>query len=172
MYKLLCFCFFISFSAIAAFDVSKYDILPGKFHKGGTFIASVKSTNPAKKTMTIKLRFDVEKRTMVPVPSEYLKGELDQDFPIEFLDERGYLDLEADKTLDVSEAKATYIGRVDLGEYKNAHHVRVIAKNGRSETDLYYHPHVPGLGWAKVHMVIHPPLPILKNYIVDAVLKD
>lgn len=169
MNKLLCLCLLFSFSAMAL-EGSNFKILPGKFHSGGSFFASVKSTSDAKKTMTINLKYDIDKKTMIPVPKEYLKGEIEQDIPLEYLDERGYLSLEQTMTKDFSDAKAVYLGRVDVGIYKDAHHVNVIAKNGKSETELYYHPQAPGIGWVKVRMTIYPPLPILKNYTVVALL--
>ena len=153
-----------------ALEGSNFKILPGKFHTGGTFFATIKATSDARQTMTINLKYDIDKKNLVPVPKEYLKGEISQDIPLEFIDERGYLSLEASKTKEFEDAKAVYLGRVDVGEFKNSHHVNVIAKNGKSETELYFHPQAPGIGWVKVRMTVHPPLPILKNYTVVALL--
>jgi len=170
MNKLLCLCLLFSFSAMAA-DGSNFNILPGKLHTGGTFFATIKSISDAKQTMTINLKYDIDKKRLVPVPKEYLKGEISQAIPLEYIDERGYLNLEVAKTKDFADAKAVYLGRVDVGEYRNSHHVNVIAKNGKSETELYFHPQAPGIGWVKVRMTVYPPLPILKNYTVVALLK-
>lgn len=149
-----------------------FKILPGKLHQGGKASADIISTDTHKKVILVRLNYEVYKKTLVPVPDEYLKGSSDQELPLEFIDERGYLNLEQSKTRELEDAILIHLGRVSLGGHTNGHHVRIKAKNGRSETDVYYHPHLPELGWGKVRLVLHTPIPLLKNYAMEAVLKD
>lgn len=161
----------VSFSAFASIDMIKFKILPGKFHQGGKASASLLSTDTQRSVMVVKLEYEVFKKALVPVPNEYLKGGLDQELPLEFSDERGYLNLEAHGTMELPEATLIHLGRVTVGTNLQGHHVRIKAKNGRSETDVYYHPHIPELGWGKVGLLLHTPIPMLKDYALEAVLE-
>lgn len=170
MNKLLSFILLLSFSAMAVEEVTNYTITAGRYHQGGKAQASILSTDAAKEIMTVELKYQVYKRALVPVPSEYLKGSEVEELPLEFIDERGYLALEESKTKDLPEATLIYMGRVNIGSYQNGHYVRIKAKNGKSDTDIYYHPQIPGLGWGKVQLFIHTNIPLLKNYNIMAVL--
>lgn len=161
----------ISFSAYATIDMLNFKILPGKFHQGGKASASILSTDTQRGVMVVKLEYEVIKKALVPVPNEYLKGGLDQELPLEFSDERGYLNLEAKGTMDLPEATLVHLGRVTVNGNLQGHHVRIKAKNGRSETDVYYHPHIQELGWGKVGLLLHTPIPLLKDYALEAVLE-
>ena len=57
----------------------------------------------------------------------------------------------------------------DIGNLKNAHHIRILNKRGKYECDLYYHPSVPELGWPQVRLLMN--MAFLKNYEVMAALK-
>lgn len=172
MFKLLSLAVLISTSAMAASDAMNFKIIPGKLHQGGKASADLLTTNKEKGVMVVKLAYEVYKKALVPVPDEYLKGSVDQELPLEFIDERGYLNLENSKTLELDDAILVHMGRSVVAGHGNGHHVRIKAKNGRSETDVYFHPHLPELGWGKVRLVLHTPIPMLKNYSMEAVLKD
>lgn len=161
-----------SLSAFAGADVLTFKILPGKFHQGGKASASLLSTDAARNVMVVKLTYEVQKKALIPVPSEFLKGEDKQELPLEFIDERGFLNLEVKKTMELPEATLVHLGRVVLGSHTRAHHVRIIAKNGRSETDVFFHPHLPELGWGKVRLLLHTSIPFLKDYSLEAVLAE
>ena len=172
MNKIIGLILLFSLSAFALPDATHYKIVPGKLHQGGKASANIISTDAIKKVMLVRLNYEVYKKALVPVPEEYLKGSSDQELPLEFIDERGYLNLEAMKTQELEDAILIHLGRVAIAGHINGHHVRIKAKNGRSETDVYYHPHLPELGWGKVRLVLHTPIPMLKNYAMEAVLKD
>lgn len=172
MIKLLTLAVLISTSAMAITDSMQFKIIPGKLHQGGKASADLLSTNKDKGVMVVKLAYEVYKKALVPVPDEYLKGSVDQEFPLEFIDERGYLNLENAKTLELPKATLVHLGRIVVAGHSNGHHVRVKARNGRSETDIYFHPHLPELGWGKVRLVLHTPIPMLKNYAMEAELAE
>lgn len=163
--------FMFSFSAYSAIEALNFKILPGKFHLGGKASAVILSTDTQRGVMIVKLDYEVIKKALVPVPNEYLKGGLDQELPLEFSDERGYLNLEKQGTMDLPEATLIHLGRVSIGNHQQGHRVKIKAKNGRSETDVYYHPHLPELGWGKVGLLLHTPIPMLKDYSLEAVLQ-
>ena len=169
MYQFI-FCILFSFTAFAYTTPVHFKVIPGKFHAGGKAVAQIKSTNDAKRTMVVKLDYEVVKRWGVPVPSEYLKGTDNRELPLDFIDERGYLNLEAKGPMDMEEAVVYHKGRVTVGKFSNGHHVKIVAKNGRSETEVFYHPNLPELGWGKVKLTVHTPIPFLKSYILEAVL--
>lgn len=172
MHKLIAFVFLMICSAIAASGVLHFTVLPGKLHQGGKAAAQLISINKTNQTMTVNLAYEIYKKVLVPVPDEYLKGSDKQELPLEFIDERGYLNLEINKTMDLPEATLVHLGRVTVGQHKNGHHVRIVAKNGKSETEVFFHPHLPELGWGKVRITLHTPIPLLKNYSMEAVLKE
>ncbi len=168
--KFLILCFLFSLTALAAIETLNFKIIPGKFHQGGKASAFLLSTDDVKNVMLVKLDYEVYKKAMVPVPSEYLKGSVEQELPLIFIDERGFLKLEVDKKMDLPDATLVHMGRVKLGALDNAHQVRIIAKNGRSEIDVYFHPHLPELGWGKVRILLHTPIPLLRDYSLEALL--
>jgi hypothetical protein len=171
MFKFI-FLLLISFSVSATNEVLNFKIIPGKLHAGGKASARIASIDTAKRVMLALLTYEVIKKPLVPVPDEYLKGIEKQELPLEFIDERGYLNLEAKGPLNLPEAVVFHLGRVKLEKRSDVHHVKIVAKNGKSETEVFYHPHVPGLGWVKVKITLHTPLPILKNYEIQTVLRD
>jgi hypothetical protein len=147
-----------------ATETSLFDILPGKFHKGGYLIAEPSVIN--NEEVKIKMNYEIYKKGYVPVPSEYLKGVYEQNLPAMFMDERGYLELEKLKEINLSDAKIVHLGRVVYGEYNDAHHVHIIPHNKKSEMYLVYHTNNIGLGWDQLKLIIHTPIPLLKSYLI------
>jgi hypothetical protein len=164
--------FLLSLSTFAAPDTLNFRITPGKFHLGGKAAARIVSTNTDKDIMQVMLSYEITKRPLVPAPEEYLKGSEKQDLPLEFIDERGYLNLEAKGPLKLPDATVYHLGRVKDGSRSNAHRVKIVATNGKSETEITYHPHIPELGWVRVKLTIFTPLPLFKSYTMEAVLVD
>lgn len=153
----------------ASIDTLTYKIHPGKLHQGGTLEALVVKTDLDKKVMDVQIKYDVIKKPMVPVSADLLKSSMTLELPLEFQDERGYLDLEITKFRDSEKATIHHVGRVDIGNLKNAHHIRILNKRGKFECDLYYHPSIPELGWPKVKLILN--VAILNNYEMKADLK-
>jgi hypothetical protein len=161
-----------SFSVFASPDVLNFNITPGKLHAGGKAAAKIESVDTTKGVMLAYLSYEVIKKSLVPVPDEYLKGTEKQELPLEFIDERGYLNLEAKGSLQLEDATVYHVGRLKLGKRSDVHHVKIVAKNGRSMTEVFYHPQVSELGWVKVKLTLYTPIPMLKNYSMEAVLID
>lgn len=162
----------ISLSAFALPETLNFRITPGKFHLGGKAAARIVSTNQDKDIMQVLLSYEIVKRPLVPAPEEYLKGSERQDLPLEFIDERGYLNLESKGPLKLPDATVYHLGRVKAGTRTNAHRVKIVASNGKSETEITYHPHIPELGWASVKLTIFTPLPLFRSYTMEAVLVE
>jgi hypothetical protein len=167
--KALALLVLLSSTLHASIETLSYKILPGKLHTGGTLDASVLSTDEAKDIMEVLLKYDIIKKPFVPAPADLLKSSMTLELPLEFLDERGYLNLEMTKLRDMEKATLHYVGRVDIGKFKNAHHVRILNKKGKFECDVYYHPSMPELGWPEMRLILN--VSILSNYEVKAELK-
>lgn len=153
----------------AGIDTLNYNIHPGKLHQGGTLAVVATKIDTAKNLMEVEIKYDVIKKPLVPVSAELLKSSMILELPLDFQDERGYLDLEIKKSMDSEKATIYHAGRVDIGNLKNAHHIRILNKRGKFECDLYYHPSVPELGWPTVRLLLN--ISILKNYEMLADLK-
>lgn len=153
----------------ASIDSLTYKLQPGKWHQGGTLEALVVKTDALKETMDVLIKYDVIKKPMIPVSADLLKSSMTLELPLEFQDERGYLNLEVTKFRDSEKATIHHIGRVDIGNLKNAHHIRILNKRGKFECDLYYHPSIPELGWPQVRLLLN--VAILNNYELNADLK-
>ena len=153
----------------AGLDNLMYKIQPGKLHQGGTLELFVSSVSVEKNVMDVVIKYDVIKKPLVPVSADLLKKSMTLELPLDFQDERGYLDLEIKKSLDSEKATIHHAGRVDIANYKNAHHIRILNKRGKFECDVYYHPDAPELGWPQVRLLLN--VAILKNYEMKAQLK-
>lgn len=153
----------------ASVDTLIYKIQPGKLHQGGTLETYVTSVDTEKNVMDVVIKYDVLKKPLVPVSADLLKSSMTLELPLDFQDERGYLSLEITKFRDSEKATIHHAGRVDIGDLKNAHHIRILNKRGKFECDLYYHPSVPELGWPQVRLLLN--VSILKNYEMKADLK-
>ena len=167
--KALALLILLSSTLHASIETLSYTILPGKLHTDGTLEASVSRIDDANDIMEVLLKYDIIKKTYVPAPGDLLKSSMTLELPLEFADERGYLNLEVTKSRDMKKATLHHAGRVDIGKYKNAHHLRILNKKGKFECDLYYHPSMPELGWPEMRLILN--VSILKDYELKAVLK-
>lgn len=150
-------------------QTAHYKILEGKLHKGGEVIAEVL---PDTETYSVKMNYTIKKKALLPFPENKLQGETVIDFPNDFRDERGYLELEKNKEMHIPDAEIKFIKRLDFKNYKDAYLAEVYPKNGKSKIDVIYHPEIPGVGWAKVEIIFLGDIPLLKNYQVTAELKE
>lgn len=94
------------------------------------------------------------------------------ELPPEFRDERGYLELEQVGSMSLPKADLKYLGRVDFRNYENAHKALIIPHNGKSKTEIIYHPELPGVGWGRVRTIFISSVPILNGYQAIAEVKD
>ena len=163
--KTLIFALLFTVGAMAS-EKTTFDILPGKLHKGG-FLTAEPELMPHSDSMMIQMKYEILKKGIVPVPSEFLKGTYEQKLPSKFLDERGYLELEKNKSMKIDEATVKYLGRTDYRGQNDAYYVQIIPDNRKSEIFLVYHPTAPGLGWDKVRLVLHTGLPMLDDYVLE-----
>jgi hypothetical protein len=164
-------CFFLMTAAFGA-EKDHFEILPGRLHKGGTMDVRVLSIDPVAKTMVVFFEYKILKRQLAPIPSEFLKGDLTQELPLKYEDERGYLELEIKKSELVSNAILKHLGRVQFDGSQDAHKVSIEPNNGKSVIQLIYHRSLPGLGWNSIKLMLRTSLPGLKEYQVEAKRKS
>ena len=152
-------------AGVMANEHSKFEILPGKLHKGGSLVAKAESIN--ENYVLINLNYEIFKKGLVPVPSEYLKGVYKQKLPAIFLDERGYLELEQLKSMKIEESTVYYKGRTKYRDFQDAHLIQILPDNKKSEIFLVYHPQAPGLGWDNIKVILHTGILLLENYMLE-----
>lgn len=150
-------------------QTANYKVLEGKLHKSGEVQAEVL---PIEDTFTVRMNYSIKKKKLVPIPDSKLKGETVLDLPVEFRDERGYLELESKLEIETNGAVVKFVKRLDYKEYKEAYHAEVHLKNGKSKMTIVYHPEIPGLGWARVEIIFMSDVNLLNNYLVVAEIDD
>ena len=147
-----------------AWAKANYKITEGKLHKGGTATIDVVESS---KSFTLKMSYRLQKKDLVPVPSKHLAGQTTIDLPEQFKDERGYLELEQKKTMNVDGAKLSYLGRTAIDKKLNdAHRILVTLKNGKGKIEVIYHPQLPEAGWYRLSMTFISDIPLLNGYRV------
>jgi hypothetical protein len=149
------------FSSSFSSETAEYDVLPGKLHSGGHIKVEILQQEPS---FVVKMNFIIYKRRWVPVPSHVLSGQNIMELPAEFRDERGYLELEQTGTMSLPKADLKYLGRVSFRNYENGHKVLIIPHNGKSKTEVIYHPELPGVGWGRVRTIFISSIPLLNGY--------
>lgn len=164
--KYLFLLFFIMTTAHA--QHADYSIRPGKLHKGGSAWVEVQ---PETDKFTVKMTYEIIKKAWVPVPSQHLKGETILDFPPEFRDESGYLELESQGTMDLPNAHLRFLRRTIIGNKQNAYQLLVLPNNGKSKIEIIYHPELPAVGWGNVRITFISEVPLLNGYEVILDLK-
>lgn len=153
---------------VFASNKAHYTILEGKFHKGGTAYTEVL---PNSKSFIVRMGYEISKKALVPVPSEYLKGEETIELPSMFQDERGYLELEAKGQIKLEDGVIKFVKRTNAGKLKDAYEVVVLPKNGRSKIEVVYHPELPSVGWSNMKVTFISKIPMLDNYQILMVIK-
>lgn len=157
------------FSAnVHANEVATYFITEGKLHKGGKASVEILESNPEK--YVAKLTYELYKKILVPIPADELKGESVLELPLEFRDERGYMELEIKKTMELEKATLKFIKRLKWEELDSAYQIQILPKNGKSKIDVIYHPTVRAAGWAKILITFISSAPVLNGYQVEILL--
>ncbi|MBU6154253.1 MAG: hypothetical protein KGP28_08110 [Bdellovibrionales bacterium] len=150
---------------------ASFEISPGKLHKGGSLTAqTLASEDPG--VIKIRFEYEIQKKSLVPVPSAYLSGVYDQSLPAGFLEENGYLELEQAGAIETDDATIIHQGRVPHRNLSNAHLIQILPKNGRSEVHLVYHPSIPGFGWDEIKLILHTGIPLLGDYWIEGTLRE
>lgn len=142
-------------------SAASYHFTQGTLHQGGRATLEVLNDPYVFK---IHFSYSLEKKLLIPVPENYLKGKFTIELPSQFKEEAGYLELEKIKTMDTPKAKLLHEGRSDFYELTGAHLVHIILHNGRGEAQVLYHPFLPAVGWGEIRMIIKTDLPLLNNY--------
>ena len=167
--KFILFCLIFSFNSWAT-ETSHFNVLPGQLHKGG-FLDATPSSISNTDQMIINIVYEIKKKTLVPVPNQFLKGTYEQKLPAIFLDERGYLELEKVKSMRIDEASVVHLGRTSVGTLNDAHLIQILPDNKKSEMILTYHPTTNALGWDHIKLILHTDLPILGDYVIEGKLQ-
>lgn len=148
--------------------MAAYIIHEGKLHKGGTVHAEIV---PDPNHFTVKVNYEIHKKMLVPVPSQYLKGEYTFELPSQFKDERGYLELESKNEIDTPKARVKFLKRTEVNGKKNGFLAEVLPNNGKSKITVAYHPDLPSLGWGRVEITLLIDFPGLNGYKLIAEIK-
>lgn len=143
-------------------EVANYHIKKGKLHTGGK--AQVEVIEKSADKFSTKLNYQIYKKILVPIPEDQLQGETIFEFPPEFGDERGYLELETKGVIELEKAQLQFVKRVTWRGLANAYQVLILPKNGRSKIEAIYHPSLKASGWAKVIVTFINSVPIFNGY--------
>lgn len=160
--------------AVVSLDASSatsanYKVKKGKLHEGGKVLVEIL---PEKAKFKVQMTYAVKKKKFVPVPDKLLKGDTIMEFPKEFRTEKGYKNLEAEKSMEIPKARLQFIKRVDMpGQKMQAYLLKVLPKNKKTEIEILYHPTLPAVGWDRVEITFISKIPLLDGYEVKAQLK-
>lgn len=150
--------------------VANYTIEKGKLHTGGT--ARVEVLDSSEDKYITKLNYHIQKKILVPLPEDQLKGESIFEFPPQFRDERGYLELETKGSIELEKVKLQFVKRVNWRGLKNAYQALIIPKNGKSKIEIIYHPSIKAAGWGRVLVTFVSSVPILNGYQIMIELEN
>ncbi|MGE3610418.1 MAG: hypothetical protein AB7I27_12585 [Bacteriovoracaceae bacterium] len=145
-----------------------YQIYGGKLHRGGKGYIEVLSNE---EHYIVKMNYEIYKRALVPVSADDLKGETIIELPSQFIDERGYAELERLKTIKLEDAEIKFIQRTSFREFNDAYQFQVIPRNGKSKIEVIYHPLLPATGWGRVKIIFISHIPMLNGYQAVAEMK-
>jgi len=152
--------FFINM--VSASDTANYHILKGKLHSGGS--AKVVITENSPERYVAKMTYEIEKKILVPIPDDVLRGENIISLPPEFRDENGYMELETKGIMEIEKARLQFVKRVKWKTYNDAYQIIIFPKNGKSKIEVTYHPSVPAAGWGRVIVTFISNVPLLNGY--------
>lgn len=150
-------------------SVALYTVLPGMLHQDGSVDITVL---PNKSSFDVEMSFDLKKKPLVLVPDNLLKGKKVYQFPLEFKNKKGYLDLEKLKSITIPKAELFFVKKSNFGKLKNAYFIQVLPTNKKSKIDIIYHPSLASVGWARFKITFLSNLPILNGYEIEAEVEN
>lgn len=153
----------------AAQTTAQYKVQKGSLHKGGKITVTVL---PDTDKYKVEMKYDVEKKALVPVPGSLLKGKKAIEFPQQFRTAAGYKDLESKKEMEIPKAVLKFVKRADYKSFKDAYFIEVHPTNKKSKIDIIYHPSLPSVGWARVQITFISNIPVLSGYELIAEFKN
>jgi len=139
---------FITLSSAFAESIV-HTIEAGRLHQGGTLTITIISERQT--DFDAEIQYKVIPKPLVPMPANYRQGSFIATFPIEFLDERGYEDLQTSAQTH-NGAKLLHLGKKDLPGFRDSHHVKLIPESNKWTLEAWYHPSVRSTGWAKLKL--------------------
>ena len=160
---------FILLPIAFAANSADYQVQPGKLHRKGKVIVNIL---PDQEKYRVKMDFNVKKKDYVPVPGKLLRGTTIMEFPKEFRTEKGYKELEKNKTMSIHKADLRFVKREDVGDLKQAYFFEVHPTNKKSKIDIIYHPKLPSVGWLEVDITFLSNIPVLDGYELEAKLRQ
>ncbi|MGZ3809919.1 MAG: hypothetical protein ACXVCE_17675, partial [Bacteriovorax sp.] len=134
-----------------ASDVASYIIQGGALHSGGT--AKVDVSHSTSEKFVANLNYEINSIPLSIVAPHEKKKTRVIELPPEFKDERGYLELETKKKMNLDDqydCDLKFIGRVSLKGKNDAYKILILPKNKKSTIEVVYHPSIGGAGWEKV----------------------
>ena len=143
---------FLLDQAVFASEVAHYNIQKGRLHTGGS--ASVEILENAPEHFLAKLKYQIHKKIIVPIPDNQLEGEIIIEFPSEFKDERGYMELESKGTIVLNDVVLTFVQRLKWPGHSDAYQFLILPTNGKTKILAVYHPSIPSAGWIKLAITL------------------
>ncbi|MDD4975535.1 MAG: hypothetical protein PHY93_14340 [Bacteriovorax sp.] len=155
-----------------ASDVAKYIIQEGKLHSGGT--AKVDVSQSTSEEFVANLNYQIDSIPLSIFAPQEKKKSRTIALPPEFRDERGYLELETKKKMNLDsqyEYDLKFVSRVNLKGKMDAYKILILPKNKKSTIEVIYHPSVSGAGWAKVTVTLLSKYEQINGYQIRINLK-
>jgi hypothetical protein len=153
---------FYSINIWAGENTLLYKIEPGRFHTGGK--ASLEKIDNNLDNLTILVKYKIDKKFFLPVPSSKFTGENLIIFPKELNDEAGYLELETKGEILSDGSLIKFIKRVNWKEYQNAYEFILYPANQKSEVLVVYHPDIASIGIAHIEITVKNTSAIMDGY--------
>jgi hypothetical protein len=156
------FLFLFSHCIAESAEIANYQIQEGKLHSGGN--ARVEVLKSSEEKFVVNINYNIQKKILVPIPSDLLKGETSIELPVEFNDERGYMELETKGIMDLPKYTLNFVRRIKWSGKSDAYQVLILPKNGKSKIEAIYHPSVAAAGWSKMIMTFINKYPLFNGY--------
>ena len=147
---------------VLASEVANYNIQKGLLHTGG--FASVEILENAPEHFSARLKYKIFKKILVPIPEDQLEGESIIEFPQEFKDEGGYMELETKGVVVLTDVILKFVQRLKWPGHSDAYQFLILPKNGKTKILAVYHPSIPAAGWIKLIITFINNIPIFNGY--------
>lgn len=146
-----------------------HNVLPGRFHTGGTI--KIKIIEERQENFDIEINYEIKPKRFVPISTEHSKGTFTATLPIDFLDERGYENLANGGPIINQGATIEHMGFEDLGNFNQAHHVKLTPESRKWLLEAWFHSEVESTGWAQLAIELQN-VPLVGKYKIYSELNN
>ena len=144
----------------------------GFLHKGGKIKISVQKDEnvSGEEKLKLDINYRLKKRALLPVSAKKLRGNYELEIPMDFSDERGYLNLAQEGRISLEKADLVYLGVENVKWFHNCHKVSILPHNKKSKIIAYYHPSAKSVGWVKLELTLLK-VPVISPYTIKSYLR-